>query len=117
MPVFAKFAAAVVAAVKQTGIIDASLFKNTAAPEPNVAYPGDDCCVFYKDPHYTGDSLTMCHHGNNTLEFDLRDYNFNDTISSYMCGNSVAYDFCNDFSYSDCSQNNGNHGAGATRSP
>ena len=115
MPEFAKFAAALVATV-QSGIENAFPKKQTT-PVPNIAYPGDNCCTFYKDPDYRGASLTLCHDGVNAIEFDLIALDFNDTISSNMCGNSVAYDFCNDYSYSDCSQDHGNHGAGATRSP
>ena len=47
----------------------------------------------------------------------MRSYDFNDTVSSHMCGHSVAYDFCNDPKGSDCLYDHGNHGAGATRSP
>lgn len=78
---FAKFAAAVVAAVKQTGIMDASLFKDATPeatiPVPNISYPGDNCCILYKDPNYSGEALTKCHNGG-TAVFDLSGTHWND---------------------------------------
>lgn len=47
----------------------------------------------------------------------MRDYDFNDTTSSYLCGANVAFDFCHDpESSNNCTQGGGHHGAGA-RSP
>ena len=45
----------------------------------------------------------------------MRDYNFNDIVTSWDCGAKVAYDFCNDPTGSDCGGNNGNSGAGNAR--
>ena len=93
MPVFAKFAAALVATV-QSGIENA--FSRKQTPMPNISYPGDNCCTFFADPGYSGESLNFCHNGKDTFEVDMRYHGFNDKVSSYMCGHSVAYDLCND---------------------
>ena len=112
MSLFTKYAAAVVTSV-QNGIDNA--LSRDSTPEPNIMYPGDNCCVFYKDAHYASTNITKCHDGVNTLQFDMRDEGLNDAVTSTMCGHAVAYDFCND--NWECVQNSGNHGAGAIRSP
>lgn len=47
MPVFAKFAAAVTAALNKTGLMDA-LSETSSTPStsdvPNIVYPTDNCC-------------------------------------------------------------------------
>ena len=46
----------------------------------------------------------------------MRDYNFNDKVSSWYCGKSVKYDFCRNAPGSSCDGGNGDSGAGAAKS-
>ena len=46
----------------------------------------------------------------------MRDYNFNDKVSSWYCGKHVKYDFCRNAPGSNCDGGNGDRGAGAAKS-
>lgn len=48
--------------------------------------------------------------------FDLSSSDMQDAMSSWWCGKSVSYDFCNNTA-SSCTQGNGMTGAGHARSP
>ena len=45
----------------------------------------------------------------------MRDYDFNDKVTSWYCGKNVAYDFCDDST--NCEFFLGNRGAGNVKSP
>ena len=48
----------------------------------------------------------------------MRDYGFNDCISSWVCGKSISYDFCHDpWNGSYCTYHKGHFGAGSARNP
>ena len=42
----------------------------------------------------------------------MRDYNFDDRMTGYVCGSEVAYDFCNDPLGYECGYGKGSWGAG-----
>ena len=75
---------------------------------PTLSYPGDKCCRIFDDYNYGGSYKTFCLGSATSIEFDhLSDYGWNDRMSSWWCGKSVHYQFCNDVVPNDCS---GTHG-------
>ena len=62
----------------------------------NDFYPGDLCCTVYADPYYAGDYRTFCldDYGAQEQWWYMGDYDFNDHMNSWICGNSIAYDMC-----------------------
>lgn len=72
-----------------------ALFSLGTAASTSPAYPGDYCCTLYSEEYYEGQSDTFCISEKiETYEWDLADYGFGDTMSSYACGKNVTYEFC-----------------------
>ena len=89
---------------------------------PNLTYPGDNCCDFFFDPDWTGTKMSFCIDPNsdsfddpNYFEhWDMRDYGFDENMSSYACGKSVQYDICDNPTIEECTNMYGNMGAGTS---
>lgn len=57
-----------------------------------LEYPGDDCCTYWKDKNFTGDSKTVCHYGTSQTSSNI--YNgFYQEIESIFCGKNVEFQF------------------------
>ena len=78
-------------------------------PEPNLSYPGDWCCQLWKGSYFTNDSKKFCYSRTDQKDqvFNMYDYDFNDTMTSWYCGKNVAYDLCREVPGTDCSHMNG----------
>ena len=64
--------------------------------ESNFEYPGNNCCILFNKAEFKGDSMTFCL-DNAWLDsdiFNMKDYDFNDAMTSWHCGKDIAYDFC-----------------------
>ena len=92
-----------------------------ATPLTVPEYPGDNCCDLY-DAHEWQKSarvVKICRDLSSNEEkqaFDMRNYNFDDKVSSWYCGKYVEYDFCRNAPGSSCDGGNGDRGAGAAKS-
>ena len=85
----------------------------------NGVLPANDTCYFYKNPNYNGDEMALSLNGSSYREQQLyrTDYNYmNDRISSWICGNNVRVELCDDKLNSMCSKGFGASGA-ATSNP
>ena len=87
---------------------------------PNFSYPGDNCCDLFADPEWRGTKKTFCIDPNSASfddpgyfeHWDMRDYGFDDVMSSYTCGKNVQYDICDDPTTEECTSMHGDMGAG-----
>jgi len=61
-----------------------------------LQYPGDKCCYLYKHPKYYGERAKVCHEDERKGFFlwDELDDDWNDEISSYICGKNVWFNMC-----------------------
>ena len=81
-------------------------------------YPGDRCCRIFTEANYQGDFKDFClGDGQNLLEFYMPDYDFDDVMSSWICGASLAYEFCWGHPVMACNNGWGWWGAGSSRDP
>ena len=72
-----------------------ALFSLVSKASTTPDYPGDYCCILYSEENYWGLSKTFCITASiETYEWDLANYDFSDTMSSYQCGKNVTYEFC-----------------------
>ena len=109
---------AVLGASKVQEHLTTTLFP-TASPvtdsTPNLAYPGDNCCVFFELKNYGVAHETVCNYSSYwplQHHFDA----FNDKTSSFWCGKKLAYEFCENMFADSCTQGKGISGAGTVRS-
>ena len=72
-----------------------------------------DECILFEHTNYNGKRLSLRLGDNEELMFDLHEYDFDDKMSSFMCGANVRYHFCNNDPDDDCTGWNGISGAGA----
>ena len=63
-----------------------------------LEYPGDNCCTFYEDKNYEGDSWNVCKksYTSTSETYIADDYNFHDKMSSFWCGANTSFDICSD---------------------
>ena len=88
--------------------------KTTPVFLQSTNYPGDNCCTFWDYDNYSGASRTFCHNGSE-VTIDMRQDGVDDRESSWICGKSVAYDFCRNYIGDSCQWYYGQTGAGAAR--
>ena len=69
-------------------------FDDVSSSEPNLAYPGDNCCSFYDYRDFGGSSQTGCMPEGST-SYDYDPGSFGDKISSFECGKNVRFEFHN----------------------
>ena len=100
---------------------DAKTFADVITEKvPNFSYPGDNCCDFFADPEWRGTKVSFCidpssdsfDDPNFYYHWDMRDYGFDDVMSSYTCGKNVQYDICDDPTDAECTNMHGDMGAG-----
>ena len=85
----------------------------------SLDYPGDYCCTLWEAAGYEWSSVNLClptdsDTGIPTKDdetFLLKNYGFDNIMSSWWCGKYVSYDFCVNET-GDCTGQNGDSGAG-----
>ena len=65
----------------------------SGAFQPQVYYPGDNCCFIYESNDFGEDKLKLCHEGEQAVH-DLGALEFDDRMDSYYCGKNVWFNFC-----------------------
>lgn len=56
-----------------------------------LEYPGDNCCTFWTEKNFTGESKTPCHYGTAPASSDLYQEFFKN-IESVFCGKNVEFE-------------------------
>ena len=75
----------------------------------------DSCCTLFKDSGWSGTSLKLClASGKSQQSYALSNYNFDDVLSSFICGKGIELTICNDGT-SACSGTAGQSSAGSVQ--
>jgi hypothetical protein len=83
----------------------------------NGIMPPNDTCYFYKHTQYNGDEMVLSLNGSSYREQQLHktEYSYmNDRISSWICGNNVRVELCDDLLKHNCMNGHGVGGAAAS---
>jgi len=80
--------------------------------------PNDDCCKIFEHSNYDGVAKEFCLGDETYKYFHMKDerIDFNDRMSSYICGKHVSARFCKHNKDDNCTNGNGYSAAGNTRS-
>jgi len=100
--------------------LSADLDQATASFGPlGITMPADDCCRLYQDHNYTGTNYTFCLDGKSEAIFNVAwdSPYWNDKMTSWICGKSVEYWFCDEEPSLDCRNGHGELGAGPAYNP
>ena len=81
--------------------------------QANASYPGDTCCRLYAGQDFKNKNSNFClADDEDEHQWNLKDYGFNNLMSSWSCGKNVSYDFCNTTDWYCSSNTDSNSGAG-----
>ena len=88
-------------------------FKSALVNTQSASYPGDTCCKLYDYPNFGGGSKTFCLDDPNKEQmWDMRREGWENKTASYVCGNSVRYNLCDDSTDWLCKYEKAESGAG-----